>query len=93
MHGFITLTEKEFFLMVELSCFTFKLKLQLDCLVSLFAVSHVLMNHEDSSTLMSNANVYIVHIILIIKNDQLLVKIVANIYLRLFCEIIAKLQI
>ena len=28
--------------MLELNCFTFKLKLQLDCLVSLFAVLHVL---------------------------------------------------
>ena len=78
--------------MLELNCFTFKLKLQLDWIVSLFAISHVLLNHEDSSTLMSNANVYIVHIILIIKNDQFLVKIVANIYFRLFCEIIAKLH-
>ena len=37
--------------MLELNCFTFKLKLQLDCLVSIFAVSHVLLNQEDSSTL------------------------------------------
>ena len=54
---------KRVFWMLELNYFTFKLKLQLDCLVSLFTVSHVLLNHEDSSTLSYPCRIFQVFIL------------------------------